>query len=106
MKLLVTVITVLLDKINVPQNEIREFVDRIDERGVSAMLAIEDYDVQETRREAKYEGKIEGKIEHLVGQIHRKKLKMKTREQIIDELELEPEQVEILDNFDDYRYLI
>lgn len=62
------------------------------------MLAIENYDVQETRREAK--------IEQLVGQIHRKKHKMKTREQIIEELELEPEQIEILDNFEAYRHLL
>ena len=49
-ELLVKVITVLLTKINVPQDEIDDLVDKIDERGVSEMLAIENYDVQETRR--------------------------------------------------------
>ena len=51
-ELLVKVITVLLHKIDVPQNEIDVLVDRIDERGVSEMLSIENYSVQETRREA------------------------------------------------------
>ncbi|MCL1883438.1 MAG: Rpn family recombination-promoting nuclease/putative transposase [Defluviitaleaceae bacterium] len=51
-ELLVKVITVLLHKINVPQSEINALVERIDERGVSEMLAIENYDVQATRREA------------------------------------------------------
>ena len=98
MRLLVRVVSVLLSKINVPQNEIEKMVSKIDERGVSAMLSIEDYDVQETRREAE--------IRIVVRQINRKKLKMKTREQIIDELELEPEQVEVLDNFEAYRHLL
>ena len=61
---------------------IEKMVNKIDERGVSAMLSIEDYDVQETSREAR--------TELLVRLIHRKKLKTKTREHIIDELELEP----------------
>ena len=51
-ELLVRVITVLLNKINVPQGEINALVERIDERGISEMLAIENYDVQATRREA------------------------------------------------------
>jgi len=50
--LLVKVITVLLRKIDVPQDEIDLLVERIDERGVSEMLAIENYSVQATRREA------------------------------------------------------
>ena len=50
-KLLVKVITVLLHKINVPQEEIDTLIERIDERGVSEMLLIENYDVQATRRE-------------------------------------------------------
>jgi len=36
----------------VPQEEIDVLVERIDERGVSEMLAIENYSVQATRREA------------------------------------------------------
>ena len=51
-ELLVKVITVLLRKIDVPQDEIDVLVERIDERGVSEMLAIENYSVQATRREA------------------------------------------------------
>jgi hypothetical protein len=50
--LLVKVITVLLRKINVPQDEIDVFAERIDERGVSEMILIENYNVQEVRREA------------------------------------------------------
>ena len=49
-ELLVQVITLLLRKIDVPQDEIDNFVEKIDERGISEMLAIEDYDVQEIRR--------------------------------------------------------
>jgi len=55
MELLVKVITVLLRKIDVPQDEVDEFLERIDERGVAEMLAIADYNVQETRRLAKEE---------------------------------------------------
>ena len=54
-ELLVKVITVLLRKIDVPQDEIDMFVDKIDERGISEMLAIENYSVQQTRREARAE---------------------------------------------------
>jgi hypothetical protein len=54
-ELLVKVIVLLLRKINVPQNEIDTFVEKIDERGISEMLAIENYDVQETRRLAREE---------------------------------------------------
>jgi len=51
-ELLVKVITVLLRKIDVPQDEIDVLVERIDERGISEMLSIENYSVQATRREA------------------------------------------------------
>ena len=50
-----TVITVLLRKINIPQHEIDTLVENIDERGISEMISIENYDVQETRREARAE---------------------------------------------------
>ena len=49
------VITLLLRKIDVPQDEIEKFVEKIDERGISEMLAIENYSVQETRRLARAE---------------------------------------------------
>ena len=55
MELLVKVITVLLRKIDVPQDEVEEFLEKIDERGVAEMLAIADYSVQETRRLAREE---------------------------------------------------
>ena len=51
-ELLVRVITVLLKKIDVSQEEINVFVERIDERGVSEMISIENYSVQAVRREA------------------------------------------------------
>jgi len=54
-ELLLKVTTALLQKINVPQEEIDVIVEKIDERGVSEMLALEDYDVQETRRQARAE---------------------------------------------------
>jgi len=57
--LLVKVIIVLLAKINTPQEEIENLVEKIDERGVSAMLTLENYDVQETRRLAREEGRAE-----------------------------------------------
>jgi len=57
-ELLVKVITSLLNKINVPQDEIDNFVEKIDERGISEMLAIADYDVQATRREAREEAEL------------------------------------------------
>ena len=47
-ELLVRVITLLLRKIDVPQDEIDKLVEGIDERGISEMLAIENYNVQET----------------------------------------------------------
>ena len=61
-KLLMDVITVLLTKINVPQEEINDIVDRIEKRGISEMFAIAGYDVQETRRAAREEGKIEAAV--------------------------------------------
>jgi len=61
-KLLVNVITLLLRKINVPQAEIETLVKRIDERGISEMIAIENYDVQATRREARAEAERELKF--------------------------------------------
>ena len=54
-ELLVKVATALLQKINASQDEISTFVGKIDERGASEMLALENYNVQETRREAREE---------------------------------------------------
>ena len=55
-KLLADVVQVLLAKIDVPQDEIDDITERIHERGVPEMFNIENYSVQETRREAKAEG--------------------------------------------------
>jgi len=54
-KLLADVVQVLLAKIDVPQDEIEDIAERIHERGVPEMFNIENYSVQETRREAKAE---------------------------------------------------
>ena len=69
MELLVKIITVLLRKIDVPQDEIDSFVERIDERGISEMLAIKNYSVQETRREARAdaENRLKNAIHSLLG---------------------------------------
>jgi hypothetical protein len=61
-KLLVNVITLLLRRIDVPQVEIETLVKRIDERSIIEMLSIENYSVQETRREAKAEAERELKF--------------------------------------------
>jgi len=55
-------VTVLLTKINVQKEEIEGIVGKIEERGIKEMFAIENYDVQETRRVAKIEGKIEAAV--------------------------------------------
>ena len=58
-ELLVNITTVLLTKANVPKEEIRTITERLDERGISEMILLEDYDVQATRREARTEGRAE-----------------------------------------------
>ena len=54
-ELLVKVITVLLTKADVPKEEIEILTAKIDERGISQMIALENYSVQETRRIARAE---------------------------------------------------
>ena len=51
-EVLIRVITVLLEKINVPKNGINNLIDKIDERGVSEMIEAGVIDVQKMRREA------------------------------------------------------
>ena len=58
-KLIINIGIMLLRKINVPQDEIDVLLEKIDERGISQMLAIENYDVQETRRVARAEARAE-----------------------------------------------
>ena len=59
-KLLADIVQVLLAKIDVPQVEIEEMAESIYEKGVPEMFNIENYSVQETRREARAEGRDEG----------------------------------------------
>ncbi|MCL1790491.1 MAG: hypothetical protein FWG40_03890 [Peptococcaceae bacterium] len=56
--------------------------------------------------EKRREGREEGELRVLVHLIHRKMLKNKTREQIIEELELNDAEVKILDRFDEYANLL
>ena len=58
-ELLVRIIILLLSKIDISQDEIEEFVEKIDERGMSEMLLIENYSVRETRRQAREEARAE-----------------------------------------------
>jgi hypothetical protein len=62
-KLIADVITIQLTKINVPKDEIESITEKIEQRRFQEMFAIENYDVQETRRIARSEGKAEGKAE-------------------------------------------
>ncbi|GMO43327.1 MAG: hypothetical protein Ta2B_23880 [Termitinemataceae bacterium] len=62
-KLLADVIRALLQKINVPQEEIENFTEKINKRRSNIMFDFEGlsgYDVQETRRLARQEGQQEG----------------------------------------------
>ena len=52
------------------------------------------------------EGLEQGQLKKLVNQIQRKKLKSKTRQQIIDELELDEDDIEVLNNFERYTHLL
>ena len=47
-----------------------------------------------------------GELKSLVKSIHKKTLKNKSREQIIDGLELDIKEIEILDNLGKYMYLL
>jgi len=60
-KILADVITVLLKRINVPDEEIFEVTGKIYDRRIQEMFPhFDNYDVQETRRTARAEGKAEG----------------------------------------------
>jgi predicted transposase YdaD len=62
--------------------------------------------VQIAEEKGMEKGREEGRLAELVTLIQKKKLKEKTRGQIIDELELEEDEINILDNFGEYEYLI
>ena len=76
--LLAKAIAALLARINVPQDEIDAFVERFDERGISEMVAIENYNVQEVRRVARDEERRRAK-EELREQIRRTKAEERRR---------------------------
>ena len=48
----------------------------------------------------------QGRLVHLLTSIQRKRLKSKTREQIIGELELEGDEIKILDDFESYEHML
>ena len=68
--------------------------------------AVLDYLFPSKERLSWVEGYEEGELKQLVQLIHKKKLKSKSREQIIEELEMDETNIEILDNFDAYTHLL
>ena len=94
LKLLADVITVLMKRINVPDEEISTVTDHLYERRLQQMFALlEDYDVQATRREAKVEKGIEAVVNaikawhvSLTEAMKVVKLDQKYRDQVIEEL--------------------
>ena len=91
-ELLVRVITLLLRKIDVPQDEIEKLVEGIDERGISEMLAIENYNVQETRRQAREEERLKRlEAERKVKEAERKKREAEMKQQESDQKKQEAE---------------
>jgi len=100
-KVLADVITLLLKRINVPEEEISEVTGKIYERRIQEMFPhFDNYDVQETRKTARAEGKAEGKAEGETTKalaIARKLLKMAMPiEDIIHATGLPSEEVEKL----------
>jgi hypothetical protein len=58
------------------------------------------------REEGREEGREDGEVRKLLKQIIAKRRKLKTREHIIDELELSASDIAVLDRFDEYAYLL
>ena len=58
------------------------------------------------RREGRKEGRQEGRLAILVDLIHRKMQKQLSRQQIINELEMDEDDIKVLDNFENYKYLL
>ena len=80
------IIEILLSKLNVPEQEVRTFVDRIKERHMGDFFAhFKGYDVQAVRREVREEG-----IEKFIkGTKHLSVTREKTKETLMQEYELE-----------------
>ena len=78
------VITVMLRKLNLEENEILDFTDQVRERKMGELFEnFRGYDVPAVRREAK----AEGDATRLIKQVCKKLEKGKSTEQIADELE-------------------
>lgn len=64
LKLIGTIVSVFLHRLNIPKHEVAEFTDMIAERRFRMLFdSFEAYDVQETRRLSREEGKIEERQE-------------------------------------------
>jgi hypothetical protein len=92
-KLLADVITVFLTRINVPEDEIERVTKSLYERRIHEMFTlIDNYDVQETRREARLEARMEERM------VFARRLLKKNRpiDEIIEYTELSREEIEKL----------
>ena len=88
------VITVMLRKLNLEENEILDFTDQVRERKMGELFEnFRGYDVPAVRREAKAEGKAEEHDTLLIRKVCIKLEKGKTMEQIADELEEDMETI-------------
>lgn len=90
--LIAKVTTVLLYRLNLPQEEVEEFVSRIKERKMPELFEhFKGYDVQATRTEARQAGRQEGyqagRQELLVGQVCKKLRRQKSVSEIAEALE-------------------
>ena len=92
MEIISKVITVMLRKLNLEENEILDFTDQVRERKMGELFEnFRGYDVPAVRREARAEGRAEGRTEgetiRLIRLVCIKLEKGKTMEQMADELE-------------------
>lgn len=94
--IMVHITTILLSRLNLPEEEVDEFVSQIKERNMPELFEhFKGYDVQATRKEASTkgrlegmrEGKLAGKIETKVSLICKKLAKFQTEEEIAAALE-------------------
>lgn len=70
LKLISKIISVLLYRINIPQQEVESFTDQIMRREFSMLFdSFEAYDVQAVRKESRAEGRLEGQLETLIENI-------------------------------------
>ena len=88
MEIISKVITVMLRKLNLEENEILDFTDQVRERKMGELFEnFRGYDVPAVRREARAEGEAIGEATRLIKQVCKKLEKGKSTEQIADELE-------------------